>query len=124
VSTNETRRFSAWFLARGRVPAFAWVRGTSFFTVCALGRDGRVFVWSRIMHEVSLFAEPGRMEFGIIGTVHLQYVGVCSNQTTIEHETRRHSTRLPRAPSQCPLTQGGAHGGEYKVAACLKTASK
>ena len=59
---------SAWFLARGRVPALRGL-GYVFLHVRAFGRDGRVFVWSLIMHEeCDLFAEPGRMEFGIMGT--------------------------------------------------------
>jgi len=107
--------------ADGFLRCVVW--GTFFLHgLCVWSRRSCVRLVSLIMHKESdLFAEPGRMEFGIMGTVCTCTAVACGShgKTTIEHETRRHSTRLPRAPSQCyrwPLTQGGAHGGEYKVA--------
>jgi hypothetical protein len=56
--------------------------------------------------------------YSTVVTARAAVVVRCSARSSMR---RRHSTRLPRAPSQCPLTQGGALGGEYKVQACLKT---
>lgn len=118
--------------ADGFLRCVVW--GTSFLHVCAFGRDGRVLrVCVRLvshhacMGSLIFLQSLGGWSSGLLVLrvdTCMHCISSCRSSsrtttTTIEHETRRHSTRLPRAPSQCyrwPLTQGGAHGGEYKVA--------
>lgn len=74
MSANETRRFQP---GTWRADGFLRLRGSGVrlsSRLCVWSRRSFVcvFVWSCItMHEESvLFAEPGRMEFGGLGTVH------------------------------------------------------
>jgi len=119
VSTNETRRFQpgSWradgFL-RLRLRGSVW--GTSFFTVCAFGRDGRAWRMfsfsSRVMHESVLFAESGRMQVGesgtgihcssgdrLVTTIEVSFHEVANGTLTMPFDARRHTRRRVQSRS-------------------------